>query len=304
MAKKAPGKHYRRGMSLLEAAQIFADERKTEQMFIEARWPNGIACPFCGGTEKITRRPSRPNKPFRCGDCKGTFSVKTNTVMHDSNLPLSKWGLAIYLLTTSLKGVSSMKLHRDLNITQKSAWHLAHRIRKSWESGKGFFEGPVQADETYIGGKWHGRGFGVKGKAIVAGLVDEATNKIKTEVLPSTKKPVIQDFVLSNVAPDATLYSDGHHSYKDIPLKHEEVNHAFGEYVRGQVTTNSIESHWAMLKRGIVGTYHHVSPKHLHRYVAEFAGRHNNRELDTRDQIVDMIRATKFKRLRYEDLTA
>ena len=156
-----------------------------------------------------------------------------------------------------------MKLHRDLNITQKSAWHLAHRIRKSWESGKGFFHGPVQADETYIGGKWHGRGFGVKGKAIVAGLVDEATNKIKTEVLPSTKKPVIQDFVLSNVAPDATLYSDGHHSYKDIPLKHEEVNHAFGEYVRGQVTTNSIESHWAMLKRGIVGTYHHVSPKHL-----------------------------------------
>ena len=149
--------------------------------------------------------------------------------MHGSNLPLSKWGIAIYLMTTSLKGVSSMKLHRDLGITQKSAWHLAHRIRKAWESEQGLFGGPVEVDETYVGGKWKGMGRGPKGKAIVAGVLDKPTNQVKTVVLPLTKKPVLQGFVLDNVELDATLHSDGHLSYRGIPLKHEAVDHATGE---------------------------------------------------------------------------
>ena len=303
MAQNAPGKHYRKGLSLLEVTELFATEKKAEQIFIKSRWPNGVACPRCGGME-ITRRPNRKVKPFHCTYCELEFSVKTGTVMHGSNLSLSKWGIAIYLMTTNLKGVSSMKLHRDLNITQKSAWHLAHRIRKAWESEQGLFGGPVEVDETYVGGKWRGMGRGPKGKAIVAGLLDKPTNQIKAEVLPSTKKDVLQGFVLENVEPDVTLYSDGHLSYKGIPLKHEEVNHAIGEYVKGDVTTNSIESHWAMLKRGINGTYHHVSPKHLSRYATEFAGRHNDRPSDTLDQMKNMIKGMHRKRLTYGDLTA
>ena len=300
---KGPGKHYRKGLSLLEATQLFAGEEKAEQVFVEARWPNGIACPRCGGMD-IARRPKRKTKPFRCADCELEFPVMTGTVMHGSNLPLSKWGLAIYLMTTRLKGVPSMKLHRDINITQKSAWHLAHRVRKAWESEQGLFAGPVELDETYVGGKWKGMGRGPKGKAIVAGVLDRPAIKVKTSVLPSTKKPVLQDFVLDNVEPNTTLYSDGHLSYRGIPLKHEAVDHATGEYVRGEATTNSIESHWATLKRGIMGTYHHVSPKHLHRYTNEFAGRHNHSPADTFDQMKGMIRGMHRKRLTYDHLTS
>ena len=149
---KAPGQYYRQGMTLVEAVQEFTDEAKVERMFVEARWPNGVACPECGSLSLKARRTRKP-QPFRCSDCRKDFSVKTGTVMQASNLPLSKWVLAAYLMSTSLKGVSSMKLHRDLGITQKSAWHLAHRIRKAWESGGGLFSGPVKVDETYIGGR-------------------------------------------------------------------------------------------------------------------------------------------------------
>ena len=152
MAKRAPGKHFRQGLSLLDAVKLFSDEEITESMFIHSRWPDGIQCPNCNSTH-ITSRPSRKPTPFRCKSCQKDFSVKTGTVMQSSNLPLSKWALAIYLFTTNLKGVSSMKIHRDLGITQKAAWHLAHRIRKAWEGNQGLFDGPVEVDETYIGGK-------------------------------------------------------------------------------------------------------------------------------------------------------
>ena len=152
MATKAPGKHYRKGLTLVQAVDAFKDEERAELMFMDARWPNGVACPFCGSVN-VKDRPTRKPAPFRCNDCRKDFSVKTGTVMQGSNLPLSKWGLAIYLMSTSLKGVSSMKLHRDLGITQKSAWHLEHRIRAAWASPNGFFSGPVEVDETYVGGK-------------------------------------------------------------------------------------------------------------------------------------------------------
>ena len=150
MAQKAPGKHYRKGITLFEAAKRLSDEAGVEQEFIAARWPNGIACPTCGSVN-IQERPTRKPQPFRCRDCRKDFSVKTGTVMQGSNLPLSKWAFAAYLMSTSLKGVSSMKLHRDLGITQKAAWHLAHRIRKAWENDNGLFSGPVEVDETWAG---------------------------------------------------------------------------------------------------------------------------------------------------------
>ena len=152
MANKAPGKHYRIGISLVDAVKRFSDEVEAERLFVDARWPDGVRCVKCGSAN-VSPRPTRKPAPFRCNDCRFDFSVKVGTVMEGSNLPLSKWAIAAYLMTTNLKGVSSMKLHRDLGITQKTAWHLAHRIRKAWEGNTGFFGGPVEADETFVGGK-------------------------------------------------------------------------------------------------------------------------------------------------------
>ena len=131
MARRAPGKHYRKGLSVIDAVEMFTDPDAAEAWFVEQRWPDGVRCPACDGADIQTRRTRKP-QPFRCNGCRKDFSVKTGTIMHGSKLPLKTWGMVMYLLTTNLKGVSSLKLHRDLKITQKSAWHLAHRIRKTW----------------------------------------------------------------------------------------------------------------------------------------------------------------------------
>ena len=239
---KGPGKAFRKGLSLVEAMAYFMDEAKVEQLFIRARWPSGVACPGCGSLgvkERATRKP----QPFRCGDCGLDFSVKTGTVMHGSNLPLSKWGLAIYLLTTNLKGVSSMKLHRDLGVTQKTAWHLAHRIRRAWETKQGLFGGPVEVDETYIGGKVTGKGRGPhgKGKAIVVGMKDEATKQVVAMSVDDTTKATLHGFIGDHVKRGAKVYTDGWRGYKGMPYDHTAVRHHVGEFVRGQATTNAIE---------------------------------------------------------------
>ncbi len=311
MAKNAPGKHFRKGLSLMEAVQQFSDEQAVEGMFVKARWSGGIACPKCGSVN-VQERPTRKPQPFRCRDCRKDFSVKTGTVMEGSNLPLSKWAMAAYLLTTNLKGVSSMKLHRDLGITQKSAWHLAHRIRKAWETNGGLFGGPVEVDETYVGGKQRnkhkskkGQVFGgTAGKTAVAGVRDRETGKVSSAVVRRTDKHTLQDFVIDRTAGGATVYSDEHAGYKGLPFKHETVRHSVSEYVREQAHTNGIESFWASLKRGYHGVYHQMSPKHLDRYVAEFAGRLNDRPADTEDQITHLVKGMEGKRLRYVDLIA
>ena len=203
-----------------------------------------------------------------------------------------------------------MKLHRDLGVTQKTAWHLAHRIRKAWEYDTGLFAGPVEVDETYIGGKERNKhnskklkaGRGTVGKTAVVGMKDRQTNQVSSQVVESTDAQALQSFVRRATEKDTQVYTDEAAAYAGLPRPHEAVKHSAREYVHGMAHTNGIESHWAMLKRGYVGTYHQMSTKHLGRYVTEFEGRHNARPLDTADQMAKMAANSAGKRLPYAEL--
>ncbi|MYF71781.1 MAG: IS1595 family transposase [Proteobacteria bacterium] len=299
-------------MTLVDAIRMFPDDAAAEAWFVERRWPDGPHCPHCGSTEVLSGA-KHATMPYRCRGkaCRKRFSVRTKTVMDSSNVGYQKWALALFLFATSLKGVSSMKLHRDLGVTQKTAWFMAHRIRDAWTDHGEPFDGPVEADETYMGGKRKNmplakRAYltsrGTDGKTAVAGVKDRATKQVRAQVVEHTDKATLQGFVLRNAAPDAKVYTDDASAYHGLPRDREAVNHSVFEYVRGQAHTNGIESFWSMLKRGYYGTFHHMSAKHLGRYVSEFAGRHNVRPLDTIDQLRSMVRGMEGRVLRYRDL--
>ena len=313
MAKKAPGKSDREGISLTRLMRMFPDDEAARH-WIEAQiWPDGPYCPHCGSTN-VQCGIKHKTMTHRCRECpnRPQFSLKTGTVMQGTKLGYQTWAIAIYLVTTNLKGVSSMKLHRDLEITQKSAWHLAHRLRKAFEGGEPLFTGPVEADETYIGGKRKNMpkskraaltGRGAVGKAIVVGTKDRETNKVAARAVENTDGQTLKGFIGEKTAPGAKVFTDEASGYQGMDFDHEAVNHSAGEYVRGMAHTNGIESFWSMLKRGYQGTFHHFSEKHLDRYVGEFAGHHNIRVKDTEDQMGHLAKEMAGKRLRYHDLT-
>ena len=311
---KAPGKSHREGISLKKLMKMFPDDAAAQRWFEAQIWPDGPYCPRCGSFN-VQADIRHKTMTHRCRDCDGKprFSLKMGNVMEGSKLGYQTWAIAIYLVTTSLKGVSSMKLHRDLEVTQKTAWHLAHRLRKTLEQSEAPFSGPVEADETYIGGKRKNMpkakrkaltGRGSVDKTAVPGAKDRATGTVAARPVAKTDKATLQGFICEHAAPGAKVYTDEHGSYEGMPFDHEAVKHSVGEYVRGQAHTNGMESFWSMLKRGYQGTFHHFSEKHTGRYVAEFAGRHNVRDADTVDQMESMVEGMVGKRLRYPDLIA
>ena len=314
MARKGPGKAHRQGLTVIELFKMFPDDATAEKWFEEQRWPDGRFCPDCGSTNTVTVKSRKP-MPYRCRDCRNHFSVRKGTVMQSSKVGLQKWIIALYMMATGIKGTSSMKLYREIGIRQGTAWFLMQRIREGFVEGNDKpFPGPVEVDETYIGGRKKNmskakrrevRGRGPAGKAMVIGAKDRATNAVTAKAIERKDRETMQDFVASHAAPGAKVFTDTAGGYHGMTgFDHEQVNHNVGEYVRGMAHTNGIESFWALFKRGYQGTFHHLSTKHLDRYVAEFSGRHNVRDRNTIDQMSGLARGMVGKRLSYRELVS
>ena len=313
MSKKAPGKAHREGLTIVQLMDLFPSEESATKWFESVIWPDGRHCPKCGSLR--TRKASHAKMPYWCTDCRSYFSVKTGTAMQRSKIPMRKWAIAIYLCLTNLKSISSMKLKRDIGVSQPTAWFMLHRIREAWGDGdgEGPFDGPVEFDETYFGGKRKNKsnakraeatGRGPVDMTAVIGAKDRATNKVNARVIESTDKDTLHGFVTENAEPGAVVYTDDAPAYEGIPNPHESVKHSVSEYVNGMAHTNGIESFWSMLKRAHKGTFHKISPKHLQRYVSEFAGKHNVRDSGTLAQMRDTVARLIGRNLLYRDLIA
>lgn len=273
----------------------------------ELRWPKGVACLRCG-SESISRIKTR--KQYDCNACRYRFSVTTGTLFNDSHLALSKWFMAVFLMCEAKKGISANQMKRTLGVAHKTGWYLCHRIREAMtDASPKPLSGTVEVDETYLGGKrkGHGRGRGnyLANKTMILGALQRAGD-IRMGTGPKNTRKVLHGFIRETAPNPTRIMTDGYQAYRgisDADTTHETVNHMAGEYVRGDVHTNSIEGAFGLFKRAIVGSFHQISTKHLDRYLDEFEFRYNNRKNPHlfRDTLSRLVTA---KALPYEKLTA
>jgi transposase-like protein len=323
-------KHYHSGMettprTLTEAIRHYSDTQTCIDAVAALRWPDGqIVCPKCNVTENGRKHYwLDAQKRWKCFSCRKQFSVKVGTIFEDSPLGLDVWLIALWLLCNCKNGVSSYEIARATGIAQKSAWFVLQRLRmvlRTKAVGKMGGNGPVEVDETFVGGnpnRMHANrraklqtAFGRSHKAVVMGMLDRESRQVRAQVVPNVKRETLQTAILEEIEKGSTVYTDGYVSYDNLAAQdyvHATVNHA-DEYVRGQVHTQGIENFWALLKRGLKGTYVAVEPFHLERYVDEQIFRYNNRgtkdnPLDDADRFMLALSQVAGLRLTWNDLT-
>jgi transposase-like protein len=290
---------------------IFSDEAKAREFLESVRWPNGPICPHCGAFENIHKLEGKASRPglYQCNACHGQFSVTVGTVFERSKIKLNVWLLATHLLTSSKKGMSAHQLHRSLGVTYKTAWFMAHRIREAMRSGSlapmGGAGNVVEADETYIGRKEGRKKMAGKGhKRTVLGLVERG-GQARTFHVERTNIENIVPIVRANIAAESKLATDEAPHYIKVGREfagHLTVEHSADEYVRGEAHVNTAEGLFSIFKRGMAGVYQHCGERHLHRYLAEFDFRYNNRTalgVDDKRRAVNALKGIEGKRLTY-----
>lgn len=298
--------------NLLEATAYFSDKKICIDYFTKIRWNGNVTCPHCSNDKVYELKGA--NKCYKCAKCRKQFSAIKGTIFENSPISLQKWFVAVYILTSHKKGISSIQLAKDLGVTQKTAWFMAQRIRFALKT-KSFnvpMQTVVECDETYIGGKNKNRhadkkveqsqGRSHKDKTPVFGLV-ERNGRVVAMTVKDVKKKTLQTIIEDNVSKDASLMTDEWKAYKGLNKKynHSIIKHGQGEYVVNDCHTNTIEGFWSLLKRGIVGIYHQVSSKHLDKYVDEFEFRYNTKNMTEFDRFENML-SLSSSRLTYQNL--
>ena len=299
-------------LSVFSLSAKYPTEASAVHFFERRRWGKKPVCPHCGGTNTS---PRRARHGHRCKPCRKDFSVRVGTVFECSRLPLRKWLFAMYFIQTARKGVSALQLSKELDVGYRAAWFMGHRIRTACGPEDDLLKGEVEVDETYFGGAQKNRheskreaiGGGTRGKAAVLGM-RERGGRVRAFPIADAKAKSIIPVMQGNIAAGSVVYTDEWVGYNQAAVhfaEHKRVHHTVSEYVNQQAHTNGIESVWAVLKRGYKGTFHHMSPKHLHRYVDEFSFRLNegNVRVDTIDRLAAIVDGATGKRLTYRALT-